>query len=685
AGGLRRSRTVRYGNTAFPQGRSTFSYDVYGRLEQIKDDVYTATSTFTTKSQFDYEYDAASNLIKEKYAKVQIGRVGDRFAYDDYHRLSQAWMGVDAARMAGPDPTSFNASQIHEHLTYGLDNANNRTTTSSQTGASPAVTTYTLQGATHAQGASNRYDTVSVPGAPAAVVEEYDERGNMTYDGRFCYRYDFMNRLQEVWRVVPDGGSNGDDEKYAAQGSSLDGAREAVKLEVPDLYSRLAREHTDPVFRARLKATISGGVIRITPTPQGGGGRPGYYPVNGQLVLAAVYVYDAFNRRTLSILVDPEVGETHVHTWDGWRQVVQHKLEYVGGTWVATPTKQFVWGSRLDELVAYRRKVGANWENYDLLHGGQDTAAKLVNASGAVVEQYEYDPYGRVTVYDGAGALVDLGPLGVSPEDGKASAKGLPFLWKSIRLDEITGLLYMRNRYYSVELGRFLTRDRLGVWGDPLNLGGEYGYSGARPLVLGDPFGLQGGLAEAIAIVAGVPGLGQAVLVTAAVIGLGYLFAWTYEAIAESVRRPPPPPPAPKPETPKPDRPPAPSPQPQPEPPPRPTQTDDGYVYEEPCIIVCRGGLCLPESFESGAESRGPGGKLTGVSVNVGTSVPGAVMGSPIRNSMVGVCDMKRIIAAGGQVVQYPGGDPRHHHIDGLTAEELAALFDGSLQPNPNK
>jgi RHS repeat-associated protein len=86
---------------------------------------------------------------------------------------------------------------------------------------------------------------------------------------------------------------------------------------------------------------------------------------------------------------------------------------------------------------------------------------------------------------------VDLGPAGASPEDGTASAKGLPFLWKGIRLDEVTGLLQMRNRYYSVELGRFLTRDPLGVWRDGMNAGNEFGYVGCCPLVVGDCLGLQ--------------------------------------------------------------------------------------------------------------------------------------------------------------------------------------------------
>ncbi len=498
AGGLRRTRSVHYGNSQFAEGRSLFSYDRYGRLTQIKDDVYTAANTFTTKSKFDYEYDAASNLTKEKYAKVG-GRVGDRFAYDGHHRLTQAWLGVDQPTMdAANPPGTFTSSQVHEYLTYGLDAANNRTSSSSLVATTPDVTNYTIQDSANAQGPSNRYDTVWAPGAPTATTLEHDDRGNLTYDGKFKYRYDYMNRLQEVWRVIPHGGDGDGKEKYGiVQEGALEDAQEAVKMEVPDLYSRLAREHTDPIFRARLRATISGGVIRITPTPQGGGGRPGFVPINGTLELVAVYLYDAFNRRTTSILVDPSVGETQLHTWDGWRQCAQHKLEpaLVGGNWVwvAVPTKQFVWGSRLDEMVAYRRATAGGWVSYFVLHGGQETAAKLVDSSGTVVETYEYDPYGRVRVFAGS-----------STTPVAASTVGMPFLWKAIRLDEVTGLLQMRHRYYSVELGRFLTRDLLGEWGDMLSQGNGYCYAACCPLVMGDPLGLQAGLAHRAQLSAGM-------------------------------------------------------------------------------------------------------------------------------------------------------------------------------------
>lgn len=35
----------------------------------------------------------------------------------------------------------------------------------------------------------------------------YDQRGNLSYDGRFHYKHDYLNRLQEVWAVQPVGGA----------------------------------------------------------------------------------------------------------------------------------------------------------------------------------------------------------------------------------------------------------------------------------------------------------------------------------------------------------------------------------------------------------------------------------------------------------------------------------------------
>jgi RHS repeat-associated protein len=392
-------------------------------------------------------------------------------------------MGVDTGLMAAAsNPAGWVSGQMHSYLTYGLDGANNRTATGAQDAGGTATTDYDLQGGSHPQGPSNRYDAVGPLGG-ALTPYEYDGRGNLIRDGVFVFRYDYLNRLQEVWKIRVDG--DDDTEQYAlVQEGADEEARQEVKLEVPDLMQRLPREHMNPTFRARLRAQITGGVIRLRGTGQGGGGMPSF-TTPAQADLHAVYAYDAYNRRIMGIVVGVD---TQFHTWDGWRQVVQYSLDTAPNPDAAVPTKQFVWGSRLDELLSYRRKNGSTWENYFVLHGGQDTAAKLVNSSGTVVEQYEYDPYGKASVY-----------VGSSTTAVAESSVGLPFLWKGVRLDSETGLLFMRNRYYSTGLGRFLSSDSVGVWGDWRNSGNEYAYAANGPLTLTDPYGTQGQLGSGAA------------------------------------------------------------------------------------------------------------------------------------------------------------------------------------------
>jgi RHS repeat-associated protein len=473
AGGMRRQREVRYGTSATgPRSHTEFRYDRFDRLLRIQDTVHPTSGAAYTASQFDYEYDEVHNLTKERYAKVG-GAVGDRFTYDAYHRLHTAKMGCNAAAM-----DDLTGPTVHETLTYGLDGVNNRATVTSQKSAGTSTETYGLQGGSHPQGASNRYDSLAYSGTSTTTFLKYDDRGNLIFDGKFQYRYDYLNRLQEVWKVATQQPVNEDAMFAEVQSGSMDDAEESVKLEVPDVHTRVFREHTDPVFRNRLRATIVGGVITVTPSSQGGGGRPGFLPNDAYLTLAAVYVYDAFNRRVAAALVDPSVGETQFHVWDGWRQVAQHRLET--GTWQAPPMKQFAWGSGFDELVSYRRNLEPTWETFFILLGGQETSVGLVNGSGSIVERYEFDPYGKVDVYPTSGI----------PASGPSSV-GLPFLWKAIRCDEITHLLQMRHRHYSADIGRFLTPDPLGDWHDEPGGGNGYQYAWDNPLIDSDPFGLQ--------------------------------------------------------------------------------------------------------------------------------------------------------------------------------------------------
>jgi hypothetical protein len=137
AGGVRQARTVRYsGSNPDARGETKWTYDDYGRLAELDNKVYTSPGTTSpaARAWFEYDYDMASNLTRERYQKVG-GTGGDGFGYDSFHRLDRAWMGVATATINGSSqPTSWLPSQAQEYLTYSHDQANNRTQSTSGAG-----------------------------------------------------------------------------------------------------------------------------------------------------------------------------------------------------------------------------------------------------------------------------------------------------------------------------------------------------------------------------------------------------------------------------------------------------------------------------------------------------------------------------------------------------------------------
>ncbi|MBZ0152876.1 MAG: hypothetical protein K8J09_15220, partial [Planctomycetes bacterium] len=170
-----------------PQFDTTYSYDAYGRMSKIE-------QSFSSAASVDFYFDAASNLVKEVYGK-KSGATGDRFAYDEHHRLQTAWMDSNQVHL----PTQDSNEIFIKKLTYGLDAVHNRTTVAEQAGQGGGTTTipYSLDSL------SNRYGSV---GGSTLI---YDARGNLTFDGVCYYIYDALNRLTEVYKreVVGQSGS----------------------------------------------------------------------------------------------------------------------------------------------------------------------------------------------------------------------------------------------------------------------------------------------------------------------------------------------------------------------------------------------------------------------------------------------------------------------------------------------
>jgi len=92
-----------------------------------------------------------------------------------------------------------------------------------------------------------------------------------------------------------------------------------------------------------------------------------------------------------------------------------------------------------------------------------------------VKERYEYDPFGNLTILNETGEAIEK------------SSIGNPITYTGQRYDADTGLYYYKNRYYSPKMGRFLTKDPLGMIDVP-NL---YAYVVNDPINYIDPMGTQ--------------------------------------------------------------------------------------------------------------------------------------------------------------------------------------------------
>jgi len=124
-----------------------------------------------------------------------------------------------------------------------------------------------------------------------------------------------------------------------------------------------------------------------------------------------------------------------------------------------TAKRQYVFGSYVDEPVMM--VSGAGTKHYFHQNHLYSVAA-MTSSTGAVVERYRYDAYGKRTVTNAAGTPIAASTIG--------QQRGFTGYY----LDAETGLYYARARMYSVGIGRFIGRDPWRAKYDTPNPGDGY-------------------------------------------------------------------------------------------------------------------------------------------------------------------------------------------------------------------
>ena len=164
------------------------------------------------------------------------------------------------------------------------------------------------------------------------------------------------------------------------------------------------------------------------------------------------------------------------YCYDGDRVIAEYDESY-------EINRRFIYGPGIDEpiiMIVYDATEEWYYYHYD----GLGSVVALSNISGTIVEKYEYDVFGTVTIHS-------PGPdqtWGTGDDTTLVnSAFGNPYMFTGRRYDDETGLYYYRARYYAPDLGRFLQPDPIG-YDDGMNM---YTYCGNNPTGFVDPWGLD--------------------------------------------------------------------------------------------------------------------------------------------------------------------------------------------------
>jgi RHS repeat-associated protein len=169
----------------------------------------------------------------------------------------------------------------------------------------------------------------------------------------------------------------------------------------------------------------------------------------------AKYTYDALGRR-MSKTVN---GETKKFGYSGNDLILEMNDQ-------DSVIASYTYGPGSDDPLVMNRNGMAYYYKKD----GLGSVVALTDSAGNVLHEYKYSVYGKMV-----------------EETGNAVEN--PFTYTSRELDQETGLLYNRARFYDPQIGRFISKDPIGFDGGDVNL---YVYVFNSPTNYIDPLGLGG-------------------------------------------------------------------------------------------------------------------------------------------------------------------------------------------------
>ena len=360
----------------------------------------------------DYIYDYKQQLTKKTVDGEQI-----EYSYDDHYRLTGITAPYQHDRWYDMDELDRIKSVSTENQTFWCEYTGNGLIQTVSYPTRGLKTTYTYDD-------RNRLIEMKTVKDSDIIVEyqyTYDNVGNvLSVSGseNIVYTYDDLYRLKTVR------------ESGVTTTYEYDGRNNLVS----ETTSKGKSKNYEYSGDNRLEKTTEDG---ITVTYE--------YDLNGNLIGDSEgneYAYDEDNRMIYSNVDGVET--TYTIGAEGYRTqkkigntVTNYYLDESGHVITETDgdggAVQMIWNGR--QAIARKDKTGY----YYYIYNGHGDVVALINEEGAIVNSYTYDPWGKQTVKK---KTVE-NPLGYGGE----------------YQDRETGLTYLRARYYSPDMRRFVQED----------------------------------------------------------------------------------------------------------------------------------------------------------------------------------------------------------------------------------
>ena len=182
------------------------------------------------------------------------------------------------------------------------------------------------------------------------------------------------------------------------------------------------------------------------------------YDSSNRLTYAGGFNY-SYNAEDVRILAENYLGTT-TYTYDTNSRLSKLLTKTTNGT-----TTKYVYG-----LGLIGEEINSSFKTYHFDYRGSTVA--ITDASGNITDKYVYDTYGKVIERIGSSQII----FGYNGRDGVVT--------------DGNGLIYMRARYYSPDMRRFINADVVaGDISDSTSLN-RYSYVNGDPVSYIDPFGL---------------------------------------------------------------------------------------------------------------------------------------------------------------------------------------------------